>query len=122
MTTKLILASSLAVLFILAAPVANAQLDDDEDTVTPIGYAIGFFASFLAVMLSAVAVVQLTVYPNTFWPLNFMAFIMLMISFSLGLNSRGPLFWATVFSTVIVAIIIVATIFSRNVVKKVVWG
>jgi len=101
-------------LLAFASPV-GAQGVTYESPWAPI---IGMMGAFMAVACSASAVLQLSVYPQTFWMLNFLAAILLLISFSVS-NFEGPVFALALLSTVMVIVIILATIFAKNVAKKV---
>ena len=115
MKKMVLLAIVLFFLPLLFTTPVSAQGATYESPWAPV---IGMMGAFMAVACSASSVLQLSVYPQTFWMLNFLAGILLLISFSIS-NFEGPVFAMALFSTVMVVIIILATTLAKNVAKKV---
>lgn len=116
---KLLALASLAALFVLIAPTVAAQ----EEKALPEAWRVGisFSSSITAIGCSIVAVLELSVYPKTYWMLNAMAGVLLLIGFSVS-EFRSLPFWVSAFSALIVAIVAVSVSFTRMMAERLVWG
>jgi sterol desaturase/sphingolipid hydroxylase (fatty acid hydroxylase superfamily) len=114
---------SLAVVFLLMACfliTSTTAAQEEELEVSPAwANALSLSASVFAIACSATAVVELSIYPKTFWMLNGLAALLLFVSYSVT-GFKGVSFWITTFSVVIVVIIVTAVMFTKGIVGKLV--
>jgi hypothetical protein len=90
-----------------------------QEEELPSGWALGlsFFASFMAIGCSIVAVLELSIYPKTFWFLHVLAALLLLVSYWVT-GFRGMPFWITTFCALTVMIIATAVVFAKSVASK----
>ncbi len=101
-------------LLVLASPVA-AQASPYE---SPWQIVLGLLSAFMAVISSVTAVLVLPLYPQTFGMLHLLAFVLLLISYSVS-EFSSPVLPVAVLATVMVIVILIATALARNVAGKI---
>jgi uncharacterized membrane protein len=117
-----ILAVFCLVFFCISTIQAVAADDEEEvEPLTPIANGVSFAAAFLAIGCGILAILEMSVLPQTVWMVYVLAFIMILISYLAG-GFRSPNVWITTFSGLIVVIMAVSMIFSRSMAKKLAWG